>query len=93
MIFPLRRTQKTPESRGWQRGQGNFGLVANFGYIHEGQLTLAKACVSAGSQSLSKRPQSATCPGFGILLMIEGKARFAPNVESGFDFTVSLIII
>ena len=33
-------------------GQGNFELVANFGYIHEGRLTLAKACVSAGSQSL-----------------------------------------
>ena len=37
---------------GRQRGQGNFELVANFGYIHEGQLTLAKAYVSAGSQSL-----------------------------------------
>ena len=34
-------------------GQGNFELVANFGYIHEGRLTLANiACVSAGSQSL-----------------------------------------
>ena len=29
-----------------QRGQGNFELVANFGYIHEGQLTLAKAYVA-----------------------------------------------
>ena len=27
-------------------GQGNFELVANFGYIHEGQLTLAKAYVA-----------------------------------------------
>ena len=44
--FSLRRTPKTPESRGWQRGQGNFELVANFGYIHEGQLTLAKAYVA-----------------------------------------------
>ena len=31
-----------------QRGQGNFELAANFGYIHEGQLTLAKAYVSVG---------------------------------------------
>ena len=29
-----------------ERGQGNFELVANFGYIHEGQLTLAKAYVA-----------------------------------------------
>ena len=35
-----------------QRGQGNFELAANFGYIHEGQRTLAKAYVSVGSQSL-----------------------------------------
>ena len=35
-----------------QRGQGNFKLAANFGYIHEGQRTLAKAYVSVGSQSL-----------------------------------------
>ena len=34
------------------RGQGNFKLAANFGYIHEGQRTLAKAYVSVGSQSL-----------------------------------------
>jgi hypothetical protein len=32
-----------------QRGQGNFKLATNFGYVHEGQLTLAKACVSVGS--------------------------------------------
>ena len=31
------------------RGQGNFKLATNFGYVHEGQLTLAKACVSVGS--------------------------------------------
>ena len=37
---------------GRQRGQGNFELAANFGYIHEGQWTLAKAYVSVGSQSL-----------------------------------------
>ena len=37
---------------GRQRGQGNFELAANFGYIHEGQRTLAKAYVSVGSQSL-----------------------------------------
>ena len=37
---------------GRQRGQGNFELAANFGYIHEGQRTLAKAYVSVGSQCL-----------------------------------------
>ena len=45
----------TPESRLHrlrQRGQGNFELAANYDYIHEGQLTLAKACVSVGFQSL-----------------------------------------
>ena len=36
-------------SRGEGRGQGNFKLATNFGYVHEGQLTLAKACVSVGS--------------------------------------------
>ena len=35
-----------------QRGQGNFELATNFDYIHEGQRTLAKVCVGAGSQSL-----------------------------------------
>ena len=42
----------TPESRLHrlrQRGQGNFELAANYDYIHEGQRTLAKACVNAGS--------------------------------------------
>ena len=34
------------------RGQSNFELSINFDYIHEGRLTLAKAYVSAGSQSL-----------------------------------------
>ena len=33
------------------RGQSNFELSINSDYIHEGQLTLAKACVSVGSQS------------------------------------------
>ena len=32
-----------------QHGQGNFKLAANFGYIHDGQLTIVKACVSVGS--------------------------------------------
>ena len=36
-------------SRGEGRGQGNFKLAANFGYIHDGQLTIVKACVSVGS--------------------------------------------
>ena len=40
-------------SRGEGRGQGNFELSINSDYIHEGQLTLAKVCVNAGSQSLS----------------------------------------
>ena len=35
--------------RGRGRGQGNFKLAANFDYICEGQLTLAKVCVSVGS--------------------------------------------
>ncbi len=34
------------------RGQGNFELSINSDYVHEGQLTLAKVCVNAGSQSL-----------------------------------------
>ena len=44
----------TPESRLHhlrQRGQGNFELAANYDYIHEGQRTLAKVYVGAGSQS------------------------------------------
>ena len=44
----------TPESRLrclLQRGQGNFELITNFDYIHEGQRTLAKVYVGAGSQS------------------------------------------
>ena len=39
-------------SRGEGRGQDNFKLSINSDYIHEGQLTLAKVCVNAGSQSL-----------------------------------------
>ena len=39
-------------SRGEGRGPGNFELSINSDYIHEGQLTLAKVCVNAGSQSL-----------------------------------------
>ena len=45
----------TPESRLHrlrQRGQGNFELAANYDYIHEGQLTLAKVYVGVGFQSL-----------------------------------------
>ena len=34
------------------RGQSNFELSINSDYVHEGQLTLAKVCVNAGSQSL-----------------------------------------
>ena len=37
---------------GLQRGQGNFELITNFDYVHEGQRTLAKVYVGAGSQSL-----------------------------------------
>ena len=33
-------------SRGEGRGQGNFELSINSDYIHEGQLTLAKAYVA-----------------------------------------------
>lgn len=43
--------EEVRNTTGRQRGQGNFELVANFGYVHEGRQTLAKACVSAGSQS------------------------------------------
>ena len=32
-----------------QRGQGNFELITNFDYVHEGQRTLAKVYVGAGS--------------------------------------------
>ena len=35
-----------------QRGQGNFELIINSDYVHEGQRTLAKVYVGAGSQSL-----------------------------------------
>ena len=31
------------------RGQSNFELSINSGYVHEGRRTLAKACVNAGS--------------------------------------------
>ena len=34
------------------RGQSNFELSINSGYVHEGRLTLAKVCVNAGSQNL-----------------------------------------
>ena len=37
---------------GRQRGQGNFELIPNSDYVHEGQWTLAKVYVGAGSQSL-----------------------------------------
>ena len=39
-------------SRGVGREQGNVELSINSDYIHEGQLTLAKVCVNAVSQSL-----------------------------------------
>ena len=55
LIYRLRGRQETgagARNQTGERGQGNFELVANFGYIHEGRLTLAKAYVSAGSQSL-----------------------------------------
>ena len=45
----------TPESRPrglLQCGQGNFELITNFDYIHEGQRTLAKVYVGVGFQSL-----------------------------------------
>mgnify|MGYP000429479181 CR=1 FL=1 len=51
-FYWLRGRRKTGAGSDGERGQDNFELVANFGYIHEGQLTLAKAYVSAGSQSL-----------------------------------------
>ena len=34
---------------GRQRGQGNFELITNSDYVHEGRLTLVKVCVDAGS--------------------------------------------
>ena len=34
------------------RWQSTFELSINYGYVHEGRLTLAKVCVNAGSQSL-----------------------------------------
>ena len=34
------------------RGQSNFELSINSGYVHEWRLTLAIVCVNAGSQSL-----------------------------------------
>ena len=37
------------DTTGRQRGQGNFELIINSDYVHEGQRTLAKACVNAGS--------------------------------------------
>ncbi len=40
------------DTTGRQRGQGNFELITNSDYVHEGRLTLAKVCVGAGSQSL-----------------------------------------
>ena len=51
-MFPLRRTPKAPDSRGRQRGQGNFELATNCDYIRLGQLTQAKVSVSVGFQSL-----------------------------------------
>ena len=47
-----RRNGQGKRGRGEGRGQGNFELSINSDYIHEGQLTLAKVCVNAGSQSL-----------------------------------------
>ena len=49
-------------SRGEGRGQGNFELSINSDYIHEGQLTLAKVCVNAGSQSLPYTPTKCPSP-------------------------------
>ena len=43
---------KEPGFQGDSRGQGNFELITNSDYVHEGRLTLAKVCVGAGSQSL-----------------------------------------
>ncbi len=46
----------TPESRLHrllQRGQGNFELIANYDYIHEGQRTLAKVYVGARISKLA----------------------------------------
>ena len=40
------------QHHGAARGQGNFELIPNSDYVHEGQRTLAKVYVGAGSQSL-----------------------------------------
>ena len=40
------------DTTGRQRGQGNFELIINSDYVHEGQRTLAKVYVNAGFQSL-----------------------------------------
>ena len=60
----------TPESRPrclLQRGQGNFELITNFDYIHEGQRTLAKVCVGAGSQSFPLPPTKSCSKQRGLL--------------------------
>ena len=44
--------EEVRNTTGRQRGQGNFELITNSDYVHEGRLTLAKVCVGAGSQSL-----------------------------------------
>ena len=60
----------TPESRPrclLQRGQGNFELITNFDYIHEGQRTLAKVYVGAGSQSFPEPPTKCCSNQRGLL--------------------------
>ena len=60
----------TPESRPrclLQRGQGNFELITNFDYIHEGQRTLAKVYVGAGSQSFPYPPTKCCSKQRGLL--------------------------
>ena len=49
-------------SRGEGREQGNFELSINSDYIHEGQLTLAKVCVNAVSQSCPAHVPRPCCP-------------------------------
>ena len=45
--------EEVRNTTGRQRGQGNFELITNSDYIHEGQPTLANIVgVGAGSQSL-----------------------------------------
>ena len=44
--------EEVRNTTGRQRGQGNFELITNSDYSHEGQPTLAKVYVGAGSQSL-----------------------------------------